>query len=173
MIIGPRRAVSLEIALICAIVLVGAGRGKVLTNSWRGLTPKISTVSDVASAIGEPDRTARDVSYGSLSGLKLATYDDLKASLFFENDKLILVTLVPTESSTFPSELGEWESALGKPNLVLPGIRGKDSRVYVYSGVGLTATTEGSRVRLVELFSPMSSENYRHTIYKAPPVFVK
>jgi hypothetical protein len=152
-----------------------AARGDkvVLTNTWRGLKPGVSTAGDVTAALGAPDREADGVTYGSTSGLRLLTYDDLVVSAFLWEDRLLVLVFAPKPGGDFPTELSAWESALGKPARILPSIRGKNRRVYLYSAQGLTATGEDGRVSLVEVFAPMPPDDYERTIYKAPPVFVK
>jgi hypothetical protein len=142
-----------------------------LTNSWHGLKPGIATARDIKAAIGEPSRQAAGVQYGAIVGLDLMSYDDLTASFFLRNERLLLIVLAPRPGGEFPTRLDEWERELGHPARVLPSIAGKNKRVQVYSQGGLAATAEGAAVSLVEVFSPMSPDEYERTLYKSPPVF--
>jgi hypothetical protein len=144
-----------------------------LTNSWHGLKPGIATARDITAAIGAPDRQADGVQYGAIVGLHLMSYDDLTASFFLRNGRLLLIVLAPRPGGEFPTWLDEWERELGQPARVLPSIVDKNQRVHVYSEAGLTVTAEGAAVSLVEVFSPMSPDDYEGTLYKPPPVFRK
>ena len=144
-----------------------------LTNSWQRLTPGIATARDIKAAMGAPDRQADGVRYGSIVGLKLMSYDDLTASFFLKDERLLLIVIAPRPGSEFPIRLGEWERELGQPARVLPSIVDKNQRVHFYSEAGLTATAEGAAVSLVEVFSPMTPNDYESTLYKPPPAFRK
>jgi hypothetical protein len=175
-----RNAVPALTAIAAALVVLwadqngmAAGRKIVLTNTYHGLKPGVSTANDVTAALGKPDREASGVTYGSVEGLRLLTYDKLVVSAFLREDRLFLLALAPKPGSDFPNEMIGWEAALGKAERWLPSIRGKNHRVYVYSAQGLTATADNGRVSLVEIFAPMPEDDYEKTIYKTPPVFIK
>jgi hypothetical protein len=150
-----------------------AGRVGMLTNSWHGLKPGIATVSDITAAVGAPNRQFDGVRYGSVVGLHLMSYDDLPASLFLRDERLLLIVIEPRVGSGFPTQLGEWERELGPAAKVLPSIDGKNHRVHVYSEAGLTVTAEGALVSSIEIFSPMTPDEYEGTLYIPAPVFRK
>lgn len=171
------RLPGLAIALLVFAVLIsqetGGARRTMLTNVWRGLNPGVASVREIKASIGAPDREADGVKYGSVIGLHLMTYDDLTASLFLRDDRLRIVVLSPKADGEYPMRIDEWEKMLGKPARKLPSVQGKNHRLLVYSESGLTATADGSIVTLVEVFPPMSPDEYERTFYKIPSPFIK
>jgi hypothetical protein len=162
--------------LVSVMVLADAAEKKgiaMLTNAWRGLKPGTATERDIRAAFGAPDRQAASATYGSVTGLHMMTYEDLTATFFLHDERLLLIVLVPRAGDEFPTHLAAWQSKLGQAAHVLPSSGDKNQRVQVYSQTGLTATTDGPLVVRVEVFPPISPEDYQRTLYKVPPVFRK
>lgn len=174
-----RRSCSLGLAaaLLASVIVHADAAGEkgtvMLTNTWRGLKPGTSTERDIRAAFGAPDRQATSVTYGSVTGLHMMTYEDPTATFFLDDERLLLIVLVPRAGDEFPTRLADWQSELGQAALVLPSIGDKNQRMQVYSQAGLTATTDGPLVVRVEVFSPISPVDYRRMLYKVPPVFRK
>jgi len=142
-----------------------------LKNTWRGLTPGVATSQDVIKALGPPGREVQGATYGSLEGLQLLTYDDIVASIFLKGDRVLLIITHPRGG--YPDAVSAWEGALGKPEARLPSVNGKSARVNVYSDKGLAAISDGNNVILVEVFVPMTLDEYTRHLYRKPPVFRK
>jgi hypothetical protein len=162
--------------LILAAGLAGAAeerRDGMLSNAWRGLRPGSATAQDIAAVIGPPDREADGVRYGSVTGLHLMTYDDLTASFFLREGRLLVIALAPRAGGEFPTRIDAWQTELGEPARILQSAQGKNHRVHVYSEAGLTATADGPEVTLVEVFPPMAPDRYEQTLYRPAPVFRK
>jgi hypothetical protein len=148
-------------------------RTQMLTNSWRGLKPGVATRENVVAVLGAPERESKGVTYGKVDGLELLSYDDIVASVFLKAGRVALIVIPARAGSEFPEQMAIWESELGQPSRRLPSSRGKNDRIYVYSDHGLTATVSNQRVTLVEIFPPMSADDYERLLYRKPPVFVK
>lgn len=147
---------------------------KTLTNEWNGLIPEVSTLIDVMARLGKPSRDTSGVSYGPAQGLRMLSYENPQASLFFESDRVALIILVPGDTDPYPVSTLEWLSILGKPQRILPSFRGKNLRVHVYSRNGLAPTLdEQGQLVALELFPAMTPDDYIRRFYKSPPTFVK
>jgi len=144
-----------------------------ITNTWRNLTPGVSSVQNVQASLGQPSRDVSGVSRGGTSQLRLLDYPTPQSSIFLRNDIVLVMVIIPRDGGDFPILAEEWEKELGKPSKKLPSIRGKNSWVYVYADKGIAVTVLAGKVKAVELFPPMKPEEYEARLYIRPPKFVK
>jgi hypothetical protein len=97
------------------------------------------------------------------------------ASLYFRDGKLLIISVAPNDSDNgLDSNAKSWLAALGIPKQ--EHIKGSHvyseeigfGLLYLYLDRGLALHVLGDIVELVELFPPMSLENYMKYLYKKP-----
>ena len=173
--VGVSRSIALWLMLLGAANSYGAeiARSTRMTNTWRNLTPGVSNLQDVKSSLGQPRREVSSVSRGGTSQLQLLDYPTPQSSIFLQNGVVLVIVIIPRDGDGFSLLEEEWEKALGAPPKKLPSVRGKNSWVYVYADEGIAMTVLAGKVRAIELFPPMTPEEYEARLYIRPPKFVK
>jgi hypothetical protein len=144
-----------------------------MTNTWRNLTPGVSSVLDVKAALGQPRRDVSGVARGGTSQLQLFDYPTPQSSIFFLNGIVLVMVIIPRDGEGFPTLREELEKELGTPLKKLPSVRGKNAWVHVYADKGIAVTVLAGKVKAIELFPMMKPEEYEDRLYIRPPQFVK
>ena len=144
-----------------------------MTNTWRNLTPGVSSVEDVKAALGQPRRDVSGVARGGTSQLQLFDYPTPQSSIFFLNGIVLVMVIIPRDGEGVPILREELEKELGMPLKKLPSVRGKNAWVYIYADKGIAVTMLAGKVKAIELFPSMKPEEYEARLYIRPPQFVK
>jgi len=138
-----------------------------------GFVPNITTEAQVLTAMGESDYKRSDVSYRNIKGLNTVSYE--RGSYYFRDGKLLIISILPDErANSLSSDAESWLTALGKPNQeyikssFIYSEEGGFGLLYLYLDRGLALHVEGDFIGLVEIFPPMSLENYMKYFYKEP-----
>jgi len=124
-------------------------------------------------SLGPPESDTSEVTRGANAGLHLLDYEAPPASVFLKDGKVFVIDVIPKEGSDLPIDVSDWERRYGRPERIMPSIRGKNQRVYVYSDKGFALAVDMGRVRAVEFFEPMGADEYERRIYLVPPRFTK
>lgn len=120
----------------------------------------------------QPAQIRPDLRYQGLTGVtEIYNPGVSPARFFFREGKLALVYLSDggTLSALDPSSL---KAKLGGEGATLRSRAGKTSMMHVYPEQGV-AVSMGKKVEFVELFSPRSLDEYRHSIYVEVGPFIK
>lgn len=138
--------------------------------SWREFT-----LGEMYTQLGTTDTSRRDnASYGNLRNLTaLENEESHPGILFYQDDRFVLSYV-----DEIYEELDDWDpqvllAHLGEPDAILRSRAGKRFKQYVYAAKGITIVTDGQSVAFLEIFRPMSLENYRMQFYLEPKTFTR
>jgi hypothetical protein len=139
--------------------------------SLRGLTQE----QLVAALQLDPSKAEPNRSYENLQNL--TDFHDPAhhpASFYLRDDRAILMYLSDAAALQGLTEL-LFLQAWGKPALTLRSRAGKASSLYVYPerGVAFSSEQEDGPLDFLEIFAPMTAEDYRTQIYVDPGSFDK
>jgi len=115
-----------------------------------------------------------NVGYEKLKDLKrIYQPETIEGCFFFSNQKLELIYL---SDADYVQKL--WDKFM--ENIIEPKLdkrmrsrAGKRASHTVFAEKGFAASTEGRKVRFIEIFPPQTIEKYLATIYKEPRPFIK
>lgn len=91
---------------------------------------------------------------------------------FFRDDALVLI-YVDDEKALRPLAPGDLREALGEAEAALRSRAGKRVPLHVHAAKGLSYAADKDTVYYLEIFPPMSLEDYRANLYKEPPPYRK
>ncbi len=122
-----------------------------------------------ASAVVDPD-----TSYGRSDHLT-ELYDPASspARIFFRDRSRSLLVYIGGSSSLGDLTHADVEAELGVPDTVLACRSGKEYAQWVFPGRGVAVATSATDVAFVEIFPPMTLDEYVRTLYDEPGPFVR
>lgn len=132
------------------------------------------SADQVEDWLGPPMRNVAGVRYGQRERLTMMSYGEPQATFLLEENKVVLVILVPSPDDDFPSSVSEWRHHFGEPDDVLLSHLGKEARLFLYVRQGLAPTFgQEGQLLTVQFFSPMDSASYVNRYYVKPSAFAK
>lgn len=117
--------------------------------------------------------TTRDTDYLGLEGLtELYNPDAHPAHFYFRDRRCVLLYLediAPEVEALDPRAL---KAYLGEPAAVLSSRASKQEAQYVYPGKGVAFSAGNDHVSYLEVFPPITLEEYTARMHIAPPKFI-
>lgn len=94
------------------------------------------------------------------------------ARLFARAGELVLIYLGP---DALPPQLSDEDlaAAIGSSGEQLPSRQGKNATLHVAAEQGIAWSEEDGRIAFVEVFPPMTGEDYLRRVYLEPPAFIQ
>lgn len=138
--------------------------------SWRELT-----LDQMYAQLGAVNTSKKEnASYGNLKNLTALENEDSYPGLLFYKDNRFVLSYV----DEMYEELEGWDpQALlahwGEPDAILRSRAGKRFRQHVFASQGITIATDGQSIAFLEIYEPMSLENYETQFYIKPKSFTR
>jgi hypothetical protein len=109
--------------------------------------------------------------YGQLRGLtRLQVPDLFPGYFFFDAGRPVVLYANLRGEEVRPEQLLE---QLGEPEAALRSRSGKRFKQYVYPDLGVAFAADSDSVSFLEIFPPMSLDEYKTTLYTEPPAFIR
>ncbi len=138
--------------------------------SW--LNDRGLTLAQVLERLGLAEsQIDNDAGYSQLTGLSKLYKPDLHPGRFyFQEGHLVLLYISGPALQALTSQMLEQRLGVG---ITLRSRSGKLSRQYVYPEQGVAFSADKEKVHFLEIFPPMTLEDYKERYYQEPPAFVR
>lgn len=117
--------------------------------------------------------THRGVSYEGLEGLSQYYNPAVFGGRVYVGSERVEIVYVPSGPALAGITRGELEKSAGTQPTILRSRAGKEYVHYVHPEQGIAYSSEGDRVRFVEVFRPRSLDAYQAEIYRDPGPFIR
>ena len=111
--------------------------------------------------------------YQKLTGLRVLHNPEVHPGKFFFRDNEFILLYISGTSNLSHLDAVKLLECLGQHEAVLPARVGDFTMHLVYPNLGIAFSLEGSRLWILEIFPPMSLEEYKSTIYEERPAHVR
>ncbi len=120
-----------------------------------------------------PADVAADVAYEKLTGVSRVSNGDVFPGHFFlRGDEVVMVYVGDPDFLSGLSE-AEIEKELGGQGEILRSRAGKTSNQHVYADKGVAFSETDGKLDFLEIFAPMSLDDYKAKIYEDVGPFVR
>jgi hypothetical protein len=139
-----------------------------LLQEWEGIRRLAQEDAQARFAVTTEQVTPSQ--YGQLQDLiELTNGSDLPGRLFYRDGQFVLLHV---RGITLEG-ISAWDllESLGTPDATLRSRAGKTHHIEVYGGRGLAISHGGDEIDFVQVFPPMSAEEYQATLYHEPSKF--
>jgi hypothetical protein len=104
---------------------------------------------------------------------RLGDFDQTPGLFYFQDDRFVLFYVDGMNEDLERFSLSELLAYLGEPAAVWSARSGKRHRQYIYPQQGIAFAGVGEEVAFLEIFSPMTLENYRTHLFVEPEQFIR
>lgn len=120
-----------------------------------------------------PEHVAEDRVYEGLRGVTHLHNPATSPAHFYADGPRVVLVYVADPAALGDATAATLTAALGGPGHVLRSRQCKHCVLHVYPERGVAFSAEDDEVGFVELFAPTTLADYRRTVYREPPAFVK
>lgn len=121
----------------------------------------------------KPVHIDEDRAYERLTGVAHLHNPEVSPAHFYADDTRIVMIYVSDQSILSETTSRTLTDALGDSDAVLRSRQCKRCNLHVYPNRGIAFSSDGDDIGFLEIFQPMTLEEYKQTIYREPPNFTK